>query len=62
MNKTKVYRVIYQTQKLDRVTLSIGIAIYPNHGQSSNELLQQADKAFIQCKGARTKLHRCYSH
>lgn len=43
-------KVSYQTQKLDRVTLSIGIAIYPNHGQSSNELLQQADKALYNAK------------
>lgn len=42
--------ITYQGQELDRVTLSIGIAIYPNHGQSSNELLQQADKALYKAK------------
>lgn len=43
-------QVIYQSQALDRVTLSVGISIYPNHGHSSNELLQQADKALYNAK------------
>jgi len=42
--------ITYRVQELDRVTLSIGIAISPNHGQSSNELLQQADKALYNAK------------
>jgi len=44
------HEVTYQAKKLDRVTLSIGIATYPNHGQSSSELLQQADKALYNAK------------
>jgi len=43
-------QVIYQEQALDKVTLSVGISIYPNHGNSSNELLQQADKALYNAK------------
>jgi diguanylate cyclase (GGDEF)-like protein len=43
-------KITYQTQELDRVTLSIGISIYPNHGHSSNELIQKADKALYNAK------------
>jgi diguanylate cyclase (GGDEF)-like protein len=43
-------QITYQKKLLDKVTLSIGIAIYPNHGRSSNELLQQADKALYEAK------------
>ena len=42
--------IIYQSTLLEKVTLSIGISIYPNHGQSSNELIQQADKALYDAK------------
>jgi len=43
-------QIIYQGNSLDSVTLSIGISIYPNHGHSSDELLQQADKALYNAK------------
>ncbi len=43
-------KITYQSQALESVTLSIGIANYPNHGQSSNELLQQADKSLYIAK------------
>jgi len=43
-------QIIYQGENLDNVTLSIGISIYPNHGHSSDELLQQADKALYSAK------------
>ena len=38
-------------QELDiNVTISIGIAIYPNHGQSMDTLLAEADRALYQAK------------
>ena len=43
-------QIIYQGNPLEKVTLSIGISIYPNHGHSSNDLLQQADKALYHAK------------
>ncbi len=43
-------KITYHAQELDSVTLSIGIANYPNHGQSSNDLLQQADNALYKAK------------
>ena len=43
-------KIKYQDNYLEKVTLSIGISIYPNHGDSSNELIQQADKALYNAK------------
>jgi len=43
-------QIVYQGKQLEKVTLSIGISIYPNHGHSSNDLLQQADKALYHAK------------
>ena len=43
-------KIKYQDNYLEKVTLSIGISIYPNHGNSSNELIQQADKALYNAK------------
>jgi diguanylate cyclase (GGDEF)-like protein len=45
--------------QVDRLTLSvsasIGIALYPDHGQHSLNLLQAADKAMYQAKSMRQK-------
>jgi diguanylate cyclase (GGDEF)-like protein len=45
-----IQQIVYQGNQLEKVTLSIGISIYPNHGHSSNDLLQQADKALYHAK------------
>ncbi len=43
-------QIAYHGKLLEKVTLSIGVSIYPNHGHSSNDLLQQADKALYDAK------------
>jgi diguanylate cyclase (GGDEF)-like protein len=37
-------------QSLDRITLSLGVALYPEHGASADEVLRAADKALYQAK------------
>ncbi len=39
-----------QEQKLDAITMSIGIAIYPNHALKGDELIIRADKALYLAK------------
>lgn len=44
--------VRYSEQALPRLTLSIGIAIYPDHGSDPQELLESADRALYDAKNA----------
>lgn len=37
-------------QQAGHITISIGIALYPDHGASSNELIEAADKALYEAK------------
>jgi diguanylate cyclase (GGDEF)-like protein len=39
-------------KSLSPVTVSLGVAVYPEHGQTLEELLQAADKALYESKGA----------
>ena len=48
--EVKDLRLRSQGRPLDRVTLSIGIASFPEHGQSMEELLRVADRALYQSK------------
>jgi diguanylate cyclase (GGDEF)-like protein len=43
-------RVQHQGQMLRRVTVSIGVAAFPDHGTSSSQLLNAADKALYAAK------------
>jgi diguanylate cyclase (GGDEF)-like protein/PAS domain S-box-containing protein len=40
----------YRGQPLETVTLSVGVAIYPEHGMTAQELLRAADGALYQAK------------
>ena len=40
----------YQNKKLDNITMSIGIAVYPNHAPSCQVLIFKADQALYQAK------------
>ncbi len=40
----------YQNQQLDNITMSVGIAIYPNHAPSCQVLILKADQALYQAK------------
>ena len=42
----------YAGQALDRLTISLGVACFPQHGLTGHEVLQQADRALYQAKAA----------
>ena len=44
-----------------KVTVSVGIAIYPEHGQDASELLRHADKAMYQAKESGRDLYRMFT-
>jgi diguanylate cyclase (GGDEF)-like protein len=49
---TKDLKLVHRGVLLDPVTLSMGIAGFPDHGQSAQELLDRADKCLYQAKAA----------
>jgi diguanylate cyclase (GGDEF)-like protein/PAS domain S-box-containing protein len=42
--------IVHQGQILGRATISLGVAIYPEHGVTPKALIQRADKALFQAK------------
>ena len=44
------YEIVHDGQRLGPVTLSIGIAMFPDHGTSAQTLLQAADAALYRAK------------
>jgi len=46
----KQLNVQYQSQSLDIITLSLGVACFPNHGQNSAEMIRAADAALYHAK------------
>jgi diguanylate cyclase (GGDEF)-like protein len=42
----------YQDRQLEPVTVSVGVAIYPHHAQTADNLLRQADIALYIAKDA----------
>jgi diguanylate cyclase (GGDEF)-like protein len=46
----RAMNVQFRGQPLGRVTMSIGVAIFPEHSENTNELLSLADKALYQAK------------
>jgi len=45
-------RLQYKQDSLDRVSVSIGIAAFPEHGRTSEELIKLADRALYEFKAA----------
>jgi len=43
---------MYQGKSLGMVTISVGVAAFPQHGTSPKELMAAADAALYQAKGA----------
>jgi diguanylate cyclase (GGDEF)-like protein len=43
-------RVTYRNRVLGGLTLSLGVAFLPDHGESAEELLRAADKALYRAK------------
>jgi diguanylate cyclase (GGDEF)-like protein len=46
----KKLQLEYNAQQLRNITISIGVAIYPDHGSTGTEILRSADKALYQAK------------
>lgn len=46
----KKHQLEYNAQQLRNITISIGVAIYPDHGSTGTEILRSADKALYQAK------------
>ncbi|MDK2905260.1 MAG: hypothetical protein PWR12_1336 [Eubacteriaceae bacterium] len=49
------------TQKNLQITVSIGVAVYPDHGTNHESLLLSADKAMYQAKNAGKNNYRFYA-
>ena len=45
-------KVIYRGQLLDNITISLGVAVYPKNGATTDELLKAADEAMYCAKAA----------
>ncbi len=50
--ETKKLQIQYKNHALGRITLSIGVACFPEHGRSSEELLKAADQCLYESKTA----------
>jgi diguanylate cyclase (GGDEF)-like protein len=48
--QAKKLKVRHQDQTLDPITLSIGVAAFPEHGLTPEEILQAADQCLYQSK------------
>lgn len=42
--------LVHQQQKLEEITISVGVSIYPNHGANGHAVLNAADSALYQAK------------
>lgn len=42
--------LVHQQQKLEGITISLGVAIFPNHGANGQAVLNAADSALYQAK------------
>ncbi|NJK58524.1 MAG: diguanylate cyclase [Pleurocapsa sp. SU_5_0] len=50
----------YGEQKLESITVSIGVSCFPDDGINSEQLIQAADKALYQAKEqGRDRFKRC---
>jgi diguanylate cyclase (GGDEF)-like protein/PAS domain S-box-containing protein len=50
--ETKKLEIQYKNHALGRITLSIGVACFPEHGRTSEELLKAADQCLYESKSA----------
>lgn len=49
-NQVKHLRVEHKNQMLDTVTLSLGVAMFPDHGATGEAVLKSADAALYRAK------------
>ncbi len=61
-----ILRLIRQPIRIEshelRVTSSVGIALYPEHGQTANQLMKQADSAMYAAKESGGDSYALYTH
>ena len=50
MRSTRLFSVDFKGQALGPLTLSIGVATFPHHGESAELVLEAADAALYQAK------------
>jgi diguanylate cyclase (GGDEF)-like protein len=48
-------KINYKDKKLDNISFSLGVAIYPDHGQTQDDVIQAADEALYRAKHAGRK-------
>ena len=48
-------KIKYKDKKLDNISFSLGVAIYPDHGQTQDAVIQAADEALYRAKHAGRK-------
>ncbi len=51
-DETKKLEIQYKNHALGRITLSVGVASFPEHGRTSEELLKAADQCLYESKSA----------
>ncbi len=51
-NQVRAIEVKYQTEQLKQITLSAGLAVYPDHGQTVETLLRSAEAALNRAKNS----------
>ena len=49
-SEVKQLQVQYESRVLGQITLSLGVANFPQHGSSAQSLLQAADSALYEAK------------
>jgi len=52
LDKTKALRILYNENVLESVTISLGVAVFPEHGSTGEEVLRSADEALYLAKKA----------
>ena len=46
----RALRVVYEGQQLGGITMSVGVAVYPDHGVDAKQVLKAADRALYLAK------------
>jgi diguanylate cyclase (GGDEF)-like protein len=49
-SKTKELTILHQGRSMDMITISVGVAVFPEHGMSPKELMAAADAALYEAK------------
>jgi diguanylate cyclase (GGDEF)-like protein len=50
LHATTAIQLVHEGRELPPITVSIGLAMFPEHGASPDEMMQRADQAVYQAK------------